>query len=603
MSRDKRRGLYPARTFYRYGRYAVWVCLIMVVLGLPTWVLAQADTPPTRNPVLSLAVAPGAPDRVLAGTLNSPEPPSIYLSRDGAVTWLNVNQGLEPNISIAGLTYDPLNPQLVMAGDGGFGALFRSRNGGQSWEVLAGFRTFLSENSAVGELYSVLEEGHSVFYACTRFDGVLRSADAGDTWEKLDGGLEGEARRVREVIRFQDVLYAGTHAGLFQLPAGATTWSAVTTFPATDILFSLTQHQDRLVVGTGSGLFSTTDGVTWAKAPNFPATVVYDLISTGRLLVAATENGLWQGDGENWQLAQVNGAPYSGVVYAVANTPKAPRTIYAGTVTDWVLRSDDEGVTFAPVDSLTPLNVRAALATATPTFTPTPTPTDTATPTNTPTETPTATANATATPSPTQTATPLPTPTQTATNTPTETPTPAPTATRPAPTSLATPTASDTATATLTATPILTPTVTLSVPTPVSSGLTETLPFSLPLTAVPRDLFQPSGVISVVIPTLAPSAPPPSATPTLTSTPVPTATPLVEAAATQGSISEVPATATPPPPDTPTVTATPTVTRTPINVAQVIYSNLPPVFVGAGFLLVVVIVASAISVIRGPRDI
>jgi hypothetical protein len=38
-------------------------------------------------------------------------------------------------------------------------------------------------------------------------------------------------------------------------------------------------------------------------------------------------------------------------------------------------------------------------------------------------------------------------------------------------------------------------------------------------------------------------------------------------------------------------------------VIRVIYSNLPPVFVGASALLVVVIVAAGISVIRGPRDI
>ena len=61
-------------------------------------------------------------------------------------------------------------------------------------------------------------------------------------------------------------------------------------------------------------------------------------------------------------------------VYALANTPRAPRTIYAGAADAWVLRSEDEGLTFAGAGALPPLDVAAALATATPTFTPTPTP-------------------------------------------------------------------------------------------------------------------------------------------------------------------------------------------------------------------------------------
>jgi photosystem II stability/assembly factor-like uncharacterized protein len=196
------------------------VCRLLVGLWLaswllPSWVIAQSNAP-TRNPVLSLAVAPGAPNIALAGTLNSPDPPGIYRSTDGAIGWLSVNSGLIENISIAGLAYDPQDSQVVMAGDGGFGYLFRSRNGGQSWEELTSFREMLTPNSAVGELYATVEAGRSVFYACTRFDGVIRSEDGGETWVRLDAGLVGEARRVREVLRFGDQLYAGTHAGLYR---------------------------------------------------------------------------------------------------------------------------------------------------------------------------------------------------------------------------------------------------------------------------------------------------------------------------------------------------------------------------------------------------
>ena len=575
---------------------------VLARLAVPQWLNAQAAAP-TNNPVLSLVVAPSAPNIALAGTLNAPEPPGIYRTTDGGVSWTKVNSGLLDTISIAGMAYDPQDGQLVLAGDGGYGYLFRSRNGGQSWEEIPDFRDLLSDNSAVGELYSVVENGRTVFYACTRFDGVLRSVDSGTSWEKLDAGLVGEARRVREVARFGNALYAGTHAGLYRLPDGATVWELVTTFPVTDIVFSLTEHLATLLVGTGSGLFQSADGNTWTRAENFPSTVVYDLISTGRLVVAATENGLWNGDGNLWQLANLNGVPYSGAVYAVANTMEAPRTVYAGTVTDWVLRSDDEGVTFSSIDVMPALDVRAALATATPTFTPTPTPTNTATPTNTPTDTLTPTASPTFTPTPipttTSTATPSPSPTAPPTETSTQTPTPteapssSPSSSPPPPPTLTLEsTAAITATATLTSAVVLPPVETpVETPTSVAS-------------AIPRDIFQSSGVITITIPTLAL----PTATPLPQSTDTPTsevaaATELASPTASQPPAATEPPTATPAPSATPTVTATPTETPQPIDVVALVYTNLPPVFVGASLLLVFVILAAGVSVIRGPRDI
>jgi len=53
----------------------------------------------------------------------------------------------------------------------------------------------------------------------------------------------------------------------------------------------------------------------------------------------------------------------------------------------------------------------------------------------------------------------------------------------------------------------------------------------------------------------------------------------------------------------PTLTPLPTATRVPIDVGKLIYTSLPPIFVGTSILLVVVIVAAGVSVARGPRDI
>ena len=107
----------------------------MLLIGslLPTPLLLAQGSAPTPNAVLSLAVAPGAPNQLLAGVLNSPQPAGVYLSTDGAVAWVNSTPGLPANISFAAVAFDPRNARIAYAADGGSGFLFRSIDGGATW--------------------------------------------------------------------------------------------------------------------------------------------------------------------------------------------------------------------------------------------------------------------------------------------------------------------------------------------------------------------------------------------------------------------------------------------------------------------------------------
>lgn len=612
-------------------------------LAIVTWVaswllpnLAMAQTTsavPTRNVPISVAVIPGSPDQVLAGSLNAPDPVNLYRSDDGAVSWAPSNDGMQPNLSIAGIAVDPQDPNLVLAGDGGFGFIYRSRDGGRTWVELAGFKALLSENAAVGEIYSVVQNGGTVFYAATRYDGVFRSPNAGDIWQKLDGGLAGEARRVREVVLHNGMLYAGTHAGLYRMPPEISTWQLVPSVPTNLIVFSLMSTPEGVFAGTGQGLYFSSDGDTFAPVAGFPATIVYDLIDTGSTIVAAAENGIWYGSGQSWQQPLVNGAPFGNVTYAVSNIPEAPRTIYAAAAENWILRSDDEGRTFSLPQNMPPLDVAAALATPTPTPTQTPTPTETATPSPTPTNT------ATPSPTPTATNTPLPTDTPTATATPT-------------------PTATPTETPVPTDTPIVVVEIEPESET-VAEPITVTDPVSIdvavPAPAVITSTEPVTESLSVAIPTAAPETGPdtavevalPSPLPTQAEVDLPAATtpsdPLsdsntgtemaqkqtpVTLAATEPATALAlvpPATNTPEPPQAqqnesqaaapvieeatseptppPTLTPAPARTREPIDLTEYVRSTLPPVFLGATLLLLGIVVVAGISVIRGPRDI
>ena len=318
----------PSRYHRRRRPMLQGVLAVMVVLGVlvaaldPAPTLAQA-TVPTPNAVLSLAVAPRSPDRVLAGVLNSPQPAAVWRTQDGGLTWENTTPGLSPNISIAAITFDPRNPRIAFAADGGSGFLYRSNDGGASWVEVPSVRDYVSSNSAIGELYATNEGAGLVLYAGTRFDGVLRTADAGNTWQRLDAGLVGEARRIRELLDYSGALYAGTHDGLYRLPAGGTTWTRVESFPDAGIVYSLATQGNSLYAGTDTSLYRSDDGDAWTRVANTPATIYYDIVDTGRLLVLGTENGLFAGSGESWAPANVDGVPYTAPIYALANTPRA----------------------------------------------------------------------------------------------------------------------------------------------------------------------------------------------------------------------------------------------------------------------------------------
>ncbi len=150
------------------GSAVLAICGLLAIWLRPVLVRAQAGVLPTRNTPISLAVLPGQPDTVLAGTLNAPDAVNLYRSTDGAVSWIGSGQGMLPNISIAGIAVDPNDANLVLAGDGGFGYMYRSRDAGVTWEELPAFKALLSENAAVGELYATVENGTTVFYASTR---------------------------------------------------------------------------------------------------------------------------------------------------------------------------------------------------------------------------------------------------------------------------------------------------------------------------------------------------------------------------------------------------------------------------------------------------
>lgn len=139
--------------------------------------------------VRSLAVDPANPARVLAGA-----DAGICLSTDGGAHFSLVDSPANGQ-TIWSVAFSPRDPRLVFAGSGApsRARMYRSRDGGQSWEQLSPelpefcsgvhrprILTVCAHPERAEEVWFGVEEG-----------GAWRSTDAGDTWERIDAPGRG----------------------------------------------------------------------------------------------------------------------------------------------------------------------------------------------------------------------------------------------------------------------------------------------------------------------------------------------------------------------------------------------------------------------------
>ena len=111
--------------------------------------------------------------------------------------------------------------------------------------------------------------------------GVMRSADGGDSWRRvgLDQGLHSDAmvRTLASHPKLPQVVYAGTDKGLYRSDDVGEHWALVDSALSDYTVWALAidaEEPDRMYAGTGTPtpatIFRTIDGgKTWAK-PTFP---------------------------------------------------------------------------------------------------------------------------------------------------------------------------------------------------------------------------------------------------------------------------------------------------------------------------------------------
>jgi photosystem II stability/assembly factor-like uncharacterized protein len=183
----------------------------------------------------------------------------IYV-RAGSGAWSAAASGTEERLF--GVDF---NASGVAAAVGAFGKILRSTDGGATWASIApswpdgGF----TDQGLEPHLYAVDVAADGTITCVGEFGLVLRSGDAGVTWQVLH---KGEASLFALDLRADGVGYAVGQGGtILRTVDGGATWLAVPSGSQANLLGVHSSADGRVVVTAMRDLLASDDGVAWHR--------------------------------------------------------------------------------------------------------------------------------------------------------------------------------------------------------------------------------------------------------------------------------------------------------------------------------------------------
>ena len=240
--------------------------------------------------IFSFAVDPARP-----GTIWAAGRAGVLVTRDGGTTWLEAGRPTAGNLDR--LIVDPTEADTlyVSTWEGG---LFRSTDGGRSWQPFAAGRDLdglAIDPRAPGTMYAA--DGR----------GVVKTTDGGATWRRAEAGIVASTvNAVASAPGRPATIYAGGSSGLSRSDDRGRTWTVL----------------------------RARYGVSLAVDPRDPRHVL-----AGARGIEASRDG-----GATW--VDVFAPSPGDEVHAIAFDPRDPRWVYAATDANGLLRSSDGGATW-----------------------------------------------------------------------------------------------------------------------------------------------------------------------------------------------------------------------------------------------------------------
>lgn len=329
-----------------------------------------------------ILIHPQNPDIIYAATMGLPFERNlhrgVYRSTDGGQSWVQV-LFISDQAGVTDLQMDPFDPNTLYAAGwdrirnnkeslitGPGARIYKSTNGGTSWQQLAGG---LPEGDQGRPAIALSRLTSGLVYARfvdtnSNLQGIYKSTDGGQSWSSLPldgvqqalGGFGWYFGTFAVHPQMDDRLYL-LGIDLWEYHPDSEFWSMVGTpwymyflhADKHDLVFS---PSGNMYLATDGGLYkSTDDGLTWTDIENIPATqfyrVAYNPHQPTLYYGGAQDNGTTAGNAANinaWERI------FGGDGFQIAFHPENENVFYVETQYGNISVTDNSGLNFYSAD-------------------------------------------------------------------------------------------------------------------------------------------------------------------------------------------------------------------------------------------------------------
>ncbi len=308
---------------------------------------------PDGGTVRSLAFDPSNPDRIFLGTSAG----RLYLSTDAGRTWSRfAHLGSSSEMVLDHIVIDPSNPRNIYVSAWNAqspqsdGDLFRSFDAGKTWDLAADLHGKSIRAMAISA-------SNPKILVAGALDGIYRTRDGGENWERISPENHAEIRNVESVAidpGDPDVIYAGTWHLPWKTEDGGKSWHNIKKGVIDDSdVFSIvldSLNTSVVYISACSGIYrSDSAGQLFRKMQGIPYSARRTRMlkmdpSDHNIVYAGTTEGLWKTSdaGASWK--RMTGTNV--VINDVLIDPRHPSRVMMATDRGGVLLSDDGGASF-----------------------------------------------------------------------------------------------------------------------------------------------------------------------------------------------------------------------------------------------------------------
>ena len=255
---------------------------------------------PDGGDARSLAYDAHNPDHILLGTSTG----QMFSTNDGGRTWSRLARLGGDEYVLDHISIDPQDSNRIYvsawssAGQQ-IGEIFRTRDGGRNWDTLPAMH---GKSIRAMAMY----KGDSRVLVAGALDGVYRSNNGGDTWERLSAN-SAEIKNIESIAvdpKDPNTVYAGTWHLAWKTSDGGANWQHINKgmIDDSDVFSVIVDHDNPAIVFASacSGIYkSETAGNLFQKIQGIPFSarrtrVLKQDPTDEKIVYAGTTEGLWK---------------------------------------------------------------------------------------------------------------------------------------------------------------------------------------------------------------------------------------------------------------------------------------------------------------------